>query len=352
MKDFLGQFKELIRSDKYKNFLLNVADFSDIDPAFLEKDHWVSLILHYLFELDEEKNLFAFKGGTSLSKVFNLINRFSEDIDIYFSKEKFGYTDDFIIKNITRSQFDTFKGTLENALSTHISTHIGPRLNTFLENNFSDSEAYLEREGNNLYIVYTPLFYNNYISPEVKIELGCIGQLEPTQDGYIQPLVVNFSNIFLNKTRVNVLNPLRTLFEKTMAIHTKTSKTSTNADRFSRHLYDIYMLLSNKQIKHQVFNNLDLFLKSVLFNQKIDGINTTNLTSLLNGDLKLTSDFGSANFKLFEEDYKSMRPMIYGQIPRFDIILSVLKEYEEDLNGLIRKNKPKIKEMFPTIKIL
>ena len=61
-----------------------------ITPAFVEKDYWITLILHNLSN-SPFSNSIVFKGGTSLSKGYRLVNRFSEDIDLIVDKEALGY---------------------------------------------------------------------------------------------------------------------------------------------------------------------------------------------------------------------------------------------------------------------
>ncbi len=69
----------------------NTAEKKSVNVVTIEKDYWVSFILNYLFNKCEYKNAFAFKGGTSLSKCFSLINRFSEDIDLILDWTILGY---------------------------------------------------------------------------------------------------------------------------------------------------------------------------------------------------------------------------------------------------------------------
>ena len=75
-------------SDEKRNLIFtNVEYESGINRVIIEKDYWVTIVLDYLFNISDFKNYFIFKGGTSLSKCFNLINRFSEDIDLILNWE-------------------------------------------------------------------------------------------------------------------------------------------------------------------------------------------------------------------------------------------------------------------------
>ena len=72
------QLPDQDRSDLFRN----TADKMGLSDAIVEKDFWVCFTLDFLFHRSAWKDAFTFKGGTSLSKAYHLINRFSEDIDL------------------------------------------------------------------------------------------------------------------------------------------------------------------------------------------------------------------------------------------------------------------------------
>ena len=76
------------RSDLFRN----TANRMQMSDAIVEKDFWVCLMLDYLFHHSPWKNAITFKGGTSLSKAYHLINRFSEDIDLILDWRILGYS--------------------------------------------------------------------------------------------------------------------------------------------------------------------------------------------------------------------------------------------------------------------
>lgn len=77
--------------DDRRELFRNTADKMDLNDAIVEKDFWVCFTLDYLFHCCPWKDSITFKGGTSLSKAFNLISRFSEDINLILDWRVLGY---------------------------------------------------------------------------------------------------------------------------------------------------------------------------------------------------------------------------------------------------------------------
>ena len=85
--------KEKLRVEDLEVLIKNTSQKMGINQGIVEKDYWVCFILDYLFNYSEWKNNFVFKGGTSLSKCFNVIKRFSEDIDLILDWRQLGYNE-------------------------------------------------------------------------------------------------------------------------------------------------------------------------------------------------------------------------------------------------------------------
>ena len=94
--------------DDLRILIVNTSRKQNISEAVIEKDYWVSVILDYLFNDNEWKEYFTFKGGTSLSKCFGIIERFSEDIDIILDWRVLGYLENEPWSEKTNSQQDKF----------------------------------------------------------------------------------------------------------------------------------------------------------------------------------------------------------------------------------------------------
>ncbi len=162
---------------------VNTAFKMGIDPAIVEKDFWVCLTLDYLFHHSKWKSSFAFKGGTSLSKVYNLIERFSEDIDLILDWRVLGYginepweersnmkQQKFIIdsrnrlfKYLAKVFLPDFQSDMENIL--------GQKLNIFIT----------EDDAGTINFEYPSLFKNDSILRVIRLEIGALAAWTPTQ---------------------------------------------------------------------------------------------------------------------------------------------------------------------------
>ena len=114
------------RSDEERMELFrNTASRKGLNEAIVEKDFWVCYMLDYLFHRSVWKNRFVFKGGTSLSKAFHLINRFSEDIDLVIDWRVLGYGTNEPWKDRSKTKQDAFNLHLQKSPSSKRSERWG-----------------------------------------------------------------------------------------------------------------------------------------------------------------------------------------------------------------------------------
>ena len=104
-----------------------------IQPSIIEKDFWVCYLLDHLFNDSQFKNDFVFKGGTSLSKAFHVIERFSEDIDLILDWTKLDYSKMEPWKDRSKNQQDKFNKELNAAAATYFKETLVPKLNEEIE---------------------------------------------------------------------------------------------------------------------------------------------------------------------------------------------------------------------------
>ncbi len=106
-----------------------------IIESLVEKDFWVCLVLKSIFECESIKDILLFKGGTSLSKVYNLINRFSEDIDLVLDWQVLGISDDVAWGKRSATQQDKFNNHIDSLGKEYIASSILPKLQKALTTN-------------------------------------------------------------------------------------------------------------------------------------------------------------------------------------------------------------------------
>ncbi|MFN4315302.1 MAG: nucleotidyl transferase AbiEii/AbiGii toxin family protein [Chitinophagaceae bacterium] len=305
----------------------------------IEKDWWVTLVLKALFSLPMEEH-FIFKGGTSLSKGWKLIDRFSEDIDIALAPEAFdrGYQETPSISYVKRLKKEGCEFTstvIRNALEQKLA-----------EMKIPDGMIQIEAEAVNpkipdkdpqtIYVKFPSLFdASKYIDTAVKIEFGVRALKEPFTTVAIQSIIAIESSTPAYKEEpfaVTVVEPRKTFMEKLMLLHEKflTGRAEGDAgERQSRHLSDL-LQMKKKGIVEQVFSDPELY--ELLLHHRRHYI---KLKDVDYDSMELRQLFFLPPWELLKEfrrDYEIMlEEMIYGNPPDFDTLINGLRELNLEL---------------------
>lgn len=224
-----------------------IAAEKGMTPFAVEKDWWVSLTLEIIFQMPIAEHL-VFKGGTSLSKAWKLINRFSEDIDLAIDKEFFeGYTGE-----ISKTQIGKLRkvagvyttGTFFEDLQCEFETK------GFKELSFKVIEAKDSDQDPRIIEIYYPNIItatSEYLLPRVQIEISCRSLREPLTVQNFGSLVDEFyagKEFAQPLFDVPTVNAERTFLEKLFLLHEEFHRPADKmrVDRLSRHLYDVFYL--------------------------------------------------------------------------------------------------------------
>ena len=304
---------------EFKDLLAIVANDQKIDIALVEKDYW---IMHVLFSLQQQEIEFELKGGTSLSKGFGLINRFSEDIDIHI-KTNFGLaTEGKADKPETRNARKSFYDILASKLKIDGISKIER------DHEFDDQDKY--RSGG------IRIYYDSATTPIVGLKDGILlevgfDQVTPNKPVSISSWVWNhlekaeLSKDFINNVANGVLcyHPGYTLIEKLQTIvrkfRNRNIDNTSNAKNFMRQYYDVHCLLQNPEILTFIGSE-EYFKHKALRIKGVDGeIPLKKHPALLLKD--------TATRKSFAEQYKSTSNLYYKGQPDFDLILSSIKNH-------------------------
>ena len=163
-----------------------------LSKQIIEKDLWVSTLLEIVFTLPFADKL-VFKGGTSLSKVWGLIERFSEDIDLAVDRSLFGFEGDLSIKQIKK-----LRKASSLFVSNEFQSELQSAINRFDLGKFIELEVQSDGEGDKTYpeprqifIKYQSLFEAelSYVRPQIVLEIGARSLFEPTQKARINSIV-------------------------------------------------------------------------------------------------------------------------------------------------------------------
>lgn len=303
----------------------------------VEKDWWVSRTLEIIFQMDIAKFL-VFKGGTSLSKSWKLINRFSEDIDLAIDMKYFGFTGD-----LTKNQRDKLRkkageyttGTLFKELKEQFI------IQGFSELEFKVIEAKDSDQDPKVLEIYYPNIIkseNEYLLPRVQIEVSCRSLREPFTIRSFGSIVDEFyegKDFVEPPFEVPSVNAERTFLEKIFLLHEEFHRPQEKmrVDRLSRHLYDIYYL-TKLGIASKAIHDKLLYETIVSHRYKFSRVGEVDYNLHHPKTLNpIPVESKIADWKL---DYSKMKEeMIYGEDkPSFDDLINNLIELRKQLQML------------------
>ena len=310
----------------------------NLNEVAVEKDWWVTVVLRVLFALPYAENL-SFKGGTSLSKCYNLIERFSEDVDIAINREFFGFLGDtFTIKQISKNlrkatckfirndlQFDLIRQMKANGISTDL---FSVKMNITPITTIDPEKVFVE---------YKSVFNASpYIKNTVILEIGGRSMKEPLQKAEIQSFVdVNFpqANFAEKPFVVNSVVPERTFLEKVCLLHEEFSKADEQVriERMSRHIYDLAKMIDTP-IADNALKNKDLFQSIVVHRRMFIAMKDFDYDTLNPKTINIIPP--KSVIELWKEDYEKMqRTMIFRETLTFSEVIDKIT----NLNKKIRE---------------
>jgi uncharacterized protein YdcH (DUF465 family) len=336
-----------INPDEQSELLNSLAPEAGVRASILEKDIWLCLVMEKLFTLPDVKPM-AFKGGTSLSKVYRAIERFSEDVDITIDWRSLHHNppDSESLKGLSKNKVRALKDEITTHLERYISDVLMPGLKDSLKKVHGDIEVKFETKddgslaGDKLRVYYPAVTEKDaYVPQSVLIEFGSKNAIEPGQRHNIAPdLATMVAKLTFPSACVEVLSPQRTFWEKATLIHDEchrpASKLRANVDRMARHWYDLARL-SDHDIGVKSLANADLLnqiisVKKQFFSYGFSRYDLCNAGGmiLIPRDEILTS---------LEVDYKAMLDagMFYGKVISFESIVDRLSKLQKEINSKI-----------------
>jgi predicted nucleotidyltransferase component of viral defense system len=239
-EDFLG-----LSADERTEALKVAASNSGRPLHILEKDVWVVWSLSALFEAPFGKHL-VFKGGTSLSKAYKAIQRFSEDIDVTYDIRVIaqdlvqGAGDEPLPKNSSQRKkwSDEIR---KHRLPKWLTETVAPYLQDQLNDSKLDAQARVENES--VFVEYAPKSTGyGYVAPYIRIEFGARSTGEPAEDHQVTCDAAAFlTDLSFPTASPRVMRVERTIWEKMTAIHVFCLQGDIQA-RLARHWYDVAKL--------------------------------------------------------------------------------------------------------------
>ena len=321
-----------LSSVQRRELFAEAAARKGMSPAIVEKDFWVCWILGRLFAHPDLSRKLMFKGGTSLSKVFNLIERFSEDIDLILDwRVVMGEDDPLAVRSATKQE------ALNKTLDAKAVTYIGGDLLAMIAEAIAPV-CRCELAADDLHalnVSYPAAFSDAYLRPEVRLEIGPLAAWMPYAKFRIHSYAAEvFPQLFKQADcAVRAIRAESTFWEKATILHHEANRpeSSTQPLRYSRHYYDLAMM-ARSPVKNAALADLALLADVVTFKQRFYPRGWAKYDQAKPGTFRLIPS--GHVLATVEKDYAQMRNMIFGRYPAFDEMMAVLRDLEDEINTL------------------
>ena len=309
--------------------------------AIVEKDFWVCWVLMQLFSIEELERRLLFKGGTSLSKVFHAINRFSEDVDLAVDYAALGFVGELDPRQegISKTRRVAILEQMMEACRNYVSGPFLRTLGTHIQEILGDGNWTLvvsPQDPNIVQFTYPAASSGNlpYIAPHVVLELGTHAEFVPHDRFTIKSFVAEEFPDLVQNAEISVLALLakRTFWEKATILHAEYYRPLDKPllARYSRHYYDVAQIAQGP-VRAEALADLTLLADVVRHKQTFYPSGWARYDLARPGSLHLAPL--EARRAALERDYGHMGVMLFGAPPEFASIMEALAELEREINA-------------------
>ncbi len=320
----------LLTARDRSELFLESATRKGTTPAVVEKDFWVTWVLKRIFQESDLAQVLMFKGGTSLSKVYHLIERFSEDIDLILDWRVLSGEDPLAKRSRTK------QARLNTTLNEQAQQYIGGELLRLVEVAL-DGVCVCRVDTADPHVIdinYPAAFPDDYLRPEVRLEIGPLASWLPYEERRISCYAAEaFPDVFEQREcAVKVIKAERTFWEKATILHQEAHRPEKNPQppRYSRHYYDLAKM-AQSPVKRSALEDTGLLASVVEFKQRFYPRGWARYELAQPGTLKLVPE--GHVLASVRSDYRAMENMIFGAILDFDEILAVLQGLQAEINA-------------------
>ena len=337
--------------DERKAMIQAVSQAKQIDEASAEKDWWVTAVLYAMFHTSISEYL-LFKGGTSLSKGWNIINRFSEDIDLALSRDFFlnvkklscaSCTSNTQIHNLREKGQDFLLGEFKleldrklKALGLDVSV-LGD--NEVLDENGEPRKVAHDKDPSVLYVQYPSIYDSqaSYAVPAIKIEISVLSMSEPFEMRRISSLV---EQVFDGKDvdsdfvqTIRTVSPARTFLEKAFLLCEEYQKDKPRTHRMTRHFYDLEKLMQTPY-GEMALKDVTLYNEIVEHRRKFYHVGYVDYDKELPANIQIVPH--EELMSTYETDYNEMKEsFIYGDPLDFNVLMSRIESLQERFREIV-----------------
>jgi hypothetical protein len=324
-------------ADERRLYIEQAAVQRNVSPVVLEKDFWVCWLLGILFESEFAGSL-VFKGGTSLSKVFGVIERFSEDIDLSLSPAFLKLP----AAGTSRNQANKWMAKAEAASGAAVRNQIAPFMESAVRAVLGKAErAWFEfmtdaHTNSPVLLFHYPSSQPggfDYLKRSVKLEFGSLTDQQPVGRHPIRPWIAEVLPAAFPDWRCEVvaLEVERSFWEKATILHTEYHRPATKPtpEKFSRHYADT-AALAKYATGSRAIDQHDLRNRVVAWKSQFFGSSWANYELAKPGTFRLVPP--AERLPALRRDYQAMRDMYLNEPTSFDDILQTLAELENRIN--------------------
>lgn len=313
----------------------------------IEKDFWVCWMLDQLFNSRAENEpRLLFKGGTSLSKGFSLINRFSEDIDVTVFRTDLAHGATFDeLDKMSRKKRDAELAQIKDDCSAYIQGPLQTKLATLASDamtraGIAKSAWKIESDAEDEEVQSLLFWYpqsvpadrvvDGYVRRAVLIESGAKSALDPNITAEVIPYVAKeLPDLNLVVPNIVMTDPRRTFWDKVIVLHGQRQWFESEGEfkgggnRLTRHYYDLHQMLQTK-VGSDALADRDLGLNVARHAKMFFNRGKFNLDLAIAGKFTIAPTKGM--IAPLEADYAQMTPMVFGHAPSFgDVMASIEK---------------------------
>lgn len=336
----MPDFFALSREDQ-REALLAAAERAGRPAHLLEKDIWVVWALEHLFGGPHAAHL-VFKGGTSLSKAYGVIRRFSEDVDLTYDIRAIApdlIGDAATPLPATKSQEKKWSKAIRERLAELVTSTLAPQLAAALPQRGLRATARVE--DTLIFIDYEPLTTGTgYVSPSVMLEFGARSTGEPHEP---RPVICDAAphlpEVRFPEAKPQVMRPERTFWEKATAIHVFCAQGSFRGGaRFARHWHDVTRLdaagFADRAMADRALADAVAAHKTIFFNESTPDGKPIDYHQAVRGHLNLVPQ-GSALSTLADDYGRMVRDgLLLDDAEGFDALLRSCKAIQDKVNAV------------------
>jgi len=319
----------LLPTQERNELFRETARIMHTTEAIVEKDFWVVWTLDKIFADARLGKILKFKGGTSLSKVYDLIGRFSEDIDLILDWREVTSGDPY--EERTKNKQNEFNDNTNEKAQVYIREELLHSISQLLVPVCTC--AIDADDPHSINITYPSAFKDMYLRPQILLEIGPLASWTPSDIFEISSFAAQkFSEVFEQPScRVDTILAERTFWEKATILHQEANRTADKPlpSRHARHYYDLAMM-ARSGVKEKAFSRLDLLEAVVQFKQRFYPSAWANYEEAKVGTLKLLPP--EFRYSELRKDYTAMQNMIFEKNLSFEEIFETLDALEHEIN--------------------